>query len=131
MSIFLKKLIWANCTITGRMSRYDYWIYGMLSFYGIIISIAGLSFFLSYIFENEIFNFIIFLCFGLYIWHAWSVTFKRLHDQNITGAFIFINLIPVIGIISYGIILISCMFRKGTIGPNEYGPDPTEIIRIF
>lgn len=48
-----------------------------------------------------------------------SVAVRRLHDLGLSGAFIFIALIPVINII-----FIYFMMRNGTFGENLYGEDP-------
>ena len=58
---------------------------------------------------------------------AWTTTKQRLVPGGILGRvssfdwFISIALVPVIGGLWY---LIECGFLKGTIGPNNYGPDP-------
>ena len=50
---------------------------------------------------------------------------RRLHDIGKSGFMILINLIPYIGIIWFIILL----FREGTYGNNEYGPDPKFIFK--
>lgn len=47
---------------------------------------------------------------------------RRFHDMDKSGAYIFVLLIPIIGI-GGGWLL---MFKKGTEGPNQYGPDPRD-----
>jgi uncharacterized membrane protein YhaH (DUF805 family) len=49
-----------------------------------------------------------------------AVTVRRLHDQDRTGWWLLIGLIPVVG----GIVLLVFMCLEGTRGPNQYGPDP-------
>ena len=51
-----------------------------------------------------------------------AVTARRLHDQNRSGWWQLIALIPLIGWI---LLELSCI-RKGTLGPNDYGEDPVE-----
>lgn len=49
-----------------------------------------------------------------------AVTVRRLHDQDKSGWWILISLIPLIG----GIWLLVLYFIDGTPGPNRFGPDP-------
>ena len=51
-----------------------------------------------------------------------AVTARRLHDQNRSGWWQLIALIPFIGWI---VLALSCI-RKGTLGSNDYGEDPVE-----
>lgn len=44
---------------------------------------------------------------------------RRLHDQDRSGWFVLLGLIPLIGIV-----LLVFMFLEGTKGANQYGPDP-------
>ena len=62
--------------------------------------------------------------FGFYVLFmippAVSVTFRRLHDVNITGAYALWLLIPVVGFIMVSIQL----FTQGDKGDNDYGVPP-------
>lgn len=49
-----------------------------------------------------------------------AVTVRRLHDQDKSGWWILIGLVPLIG----GIWLLILYFIDGTPGPNRFGPDP-------
>ncbi len=49
-----------------------------------------------------------------------AVTIRRFHDQDKSGWFILLGLIPFVG----GIILLVFMCLEGTRGDNRYGPDP-------
>jgi uncharacterized membrane protein YhaH (DUF805 family) len=49
-----------------------------------------------------------------------AVQVRRFHDQDKSGWWVLINLIPSIG----GIIVLVFMCLEGTRGPNQYGPDP-------
>lgn len=62
----------------------------------------------------------LFLLYGLFILiPSFSVSFRRLHDQNKSGAWILINLIPFVGTIWYLVL----MLLSGTAGSNKYGED--------
>jgi uncharacterized membrane protein YhaH (DUF805 family) len=45
---------------------------------------------------------------------------KRLHDINKPGAYYWLTYIPIVNLI-IGIML---LFKKGTVGANQYGDDP-------
>ena len=45
---------------------------------------------------------------------------KRLHDLNLSGWFYWISFIPLVNII-FGLYV---LFGRGSVGPNDYGPDP-------
>ena len=49
-----------------------------------------------------------------------AVTIRRLHDLDRRGWWIFLPLIPLIGLIW----LIVWLCTRGTVGPNRFGPDP-------
>ena len=49
-----------------------------------------------------------------------AVQVRRFHDQDKSGWFVLLNLIPYLG----GIIVLVFMCLEGTRGPNRYGPDP-------
>lgn len=49
-----------------------------------------------------------------------AVQVRRFHDQDKSGWFVLLNLIPYIG----GIVVLVFMCLEGTRGPNRYGPDP-------
>ena len=48
-----------------------------------------------------------------------SVQVRRFHDQDKSGAWVFVNFIPL-----GSIVVVVMMFIDGTPGPNRYGPDP-------
>jgi uncharacterized membrane protein YhaH (DUF805 family) len=51
---------------------------------------------------------------------AIAVQVRRFHDQDKSGWFVLLGLIPIIG----GIIVLVFMCLEGTRGPNRFGPDP-------
>jgi len=54
---------------------------------------------------------------------AIAVQVRRFHDQDKSGWFVLLNLIPYVG----GLIVLVFMFLEGTRGPNRFGPDPKGI----
>ncbi len=53
---------------------------------------------------------------------ALGVTIRRLHDTNRSGWWIFISLVPIVGLI----VLLVFLIQEGTPGVNDYGPNPKE-----
>ncbi|KRA84521.1 hypothetical protein ASD76_00085 [Altererythrobacter sp. Root672] len=49
-----------------------------------------------------------------------AVQVRRFHDQDKSGWFVLINLIPYLGVL----IVLGFMLVPGVEGDNEYGPDP-------
>lgn len=49
-----------------------------------------------------------------------GISVRRLHDLDKTGWFILLVLIPLVG----AIILLIWFVQRGTVGGNQYGPDP-------
>ena len=53
---------------------------------------------------------------------ALAVQVRRFHDQDKSGWFVLLNLIPYIG----GLIVLVMMCLEGTKGPNRFGDDPKD-----
>ncbi len=104
---------------SGRARRKEYWMFVLIQ---IIICILILSY--SSIVDDSFGLPIVESIFSLYLlatlvpWLALNV--RRLHDIGKSGAYIFINFIPIIGRIWYMVL----MATEGEIGPNKYGTDP-------
>lgn len=56
------------------------------------------------------------------IWITFAVLLKRLHDRDKPVWWLFIILVPYVGIL-WVLVELGCL--RGTKGPNRYGPDPT------
>ena len=59
------------------------------------------------------------VCLALFI-PSLAVQVRRFHDQDKSGWFVLLNLIPYLG----GLIVLVFMCLEGTRGPNRYGADP-------
>ena len=59
------------------------------------------------------------ICLGVFL-PSLGLSIRRLHDLGKSGWYLLFGLIPFVG----GIILLVWYCTEGTIGPNEYGPDP-------
>lgn len=58
------------------------------------------------------------------VWPALAVSAKRWHDRNKSAWWILIGLIPIVGNIWA---LVENGILRGTVGPNRFGGDPTEL----
>lgn len=66
---------------------------------------------------------------GLLIWFpvlivGLLVQIKRWHDLDMSGWWVLINFIPIVGQLWC---LVECGFAEGTVGPNRFGPDPLQV----
>jgi uncharacterized membrane protein YhaH (DUF805 family) len=109
----------------GRSRRMEYWmfylgqliLYTVLAVFFVFVSVALGSA------GAEMAALIILIPFFLLMLALFiptlAVTVRRLHDQDKSGWWILIQLIPF-----GGLVLLVFMVLDGTPGPNQYGPDP-------
>ena len=137
----LKKFLWVNYSLEGRVKREDYWYYGY-GVYWTIITIIYIPFiFISKlvhgvgIFDDFHIGYLFFLTSGgiliIIIFLSWCMKFlgnkiKRLHDNNKSGWFLLWTLVPILGQLFALYIFITNWFLRGTIGTNDFGADPVE-----
>ena len=117
---------------SGRSRRKEYWMFVLFTLLlyaviGILVAVIGGA---TGAFSPDagpdipvfgwvVLAIIMILVLGLLV-PTLAVIVRRLHDQDKSGWFILIQLIPYIG----GIILLIFMFIEGTKGENRFGPDP-------
>lgn len=106
---------------TGRASRKEFVIFHLLYFIDIfIVSLTDKFFDRSYginiILSLTIFYFISFL---ILVPPLLSLIVRRIHDLNTSAWWLLITLIPLGGLLFFAL-----PFKKGTEGPNKYGPPP-------
>ena len=103
----------------GRARRKEYWYFFLFNLIATI----------SLVVVDVVFGFFSIeggmgLLSGLYtlavIIPSLAVSVRRLHDQNRSGWWMLVSLVPLIG----GIIITVMMLLKGTAGGNVYGADP-------
>jgi uncharacterized membrane protein YhaH (DUF805 family) len=103
-------------SLRGRISRRDFWLYGVLSLLGLamlghaLLGIARV--------RPQSADLIVNL---LLVWPALAVSVKRWHDRDKAGWWVLLNLVPVIGWLWA---FIDNAFLRGTTGPNRFGEDP-------
>ena len=116
---------------SGRASRREYWLYILLLVllaFGVIL--AGML--IAIPFDSAwkaghhigpggvvIFTIAAVLILALIV-PTIAVQVRRLHDQDLSGWWALLNVIPYIG----RLILLVLMLRSGTDGENRFGPDP-------
>jgi uncharacterized membrane protein YhaH (DUF805 family) len=100
-------------SIHGRVSRGPFWLVYLI----LLPVISGLIFIIeTSINKNPV---LILIALVLYAWIAICITVKRLHDMDATGWLS----IPVV-LIPIAVILVGSF--PGTVGPNQFGPDPQQ-----
>lgn len=107
---------------SGRSRRKEYWMFVLGVFIvavvlGIIEGILGLSGMVAGAYGPLT---VIFLL-GLIV-PSIAVQVRRFHDQDKSGWFVLLALIPLLG----GLIVLVFMCLEGTKGPNRFGPDPKD-----
>ncbi len=110
-------------TFKGRAARSEYW-YFTLFYYLVFSSICLPSYLLDAYgyYQEAVQVFLGILCMLFFlgsILPSMSVQVRRLHDLDLSGWFILLNIIPVIGDII--LLVLNCL--SGTAGPNRFGKD--------
>lgn len=120
-----------NHSFAGRAGLSEYWNFWLFSFiFSFFLSVTS---FITLLFPLTTTNnglgiiilgfILIYLIFILINSIAnIAVTVRRLHDQNKSGAWWFISLVPIIG----SFILFILMLMPGTNGPNQFGDYPNQ-----
>lgn len=109
----------------GRMNRKPYFL-GDVVFCFTYTLITKLLIFFGEVYYSDFLDLLItgllllsWLMFVIFI-SFWAA--RRLHDLNYSGWYQLLGLVPIINII-LGLFM---LFKRGTQGPNDYGPDPLE-----
>ena len=126
----IKKFLWVNFSLEGRIHREDYWYYGY-GLYWIANTVILLIFFLIFFIVHKLFNFWFTPLFYFLFCLSYGMKFfankiKRLHDNNKSGSFLLWTLIPILGQLFGLYIFITNWFMRGTIGSNDFGDDPVK-----
>jgi uncharacterized membrane protein YhaH (DUF805 family) len=115
----------------GRSRRKEYWMFalGLLIVYlalGMLVAVGaastpmGMEQGMAWSPVAMLGMGLIFLLAFAVIIPAIAVQVRRFHDQDKSGWFVLLNLVPYVG----GIIVLVFMCLEGTKGDNRYGPDP-------
>lgn len=106
------KTLWLS--FEGRATRTDYWL---RTFLPILIGSIVVG-----IIDGLIGGAILTIIYSLVtLWPSLAVSIKRLHDRDMSGWWMLLIFLPLIG----GLILLVIIgFLRGTVGENQYGADP-------
>lgn len=107
---------------SGRSRRKEYWMFvlGIIIvaiLLGIVEGIVGLSGMVAGVYGPLTTIFLLAI-----IIPSIAVQVRRFHDQDKSGWFVLLSLIPFVG----GLIVLVFMCLEGTKGPNRFGPDPKD-----
>jgi uncharacterized membrane protein YhaH (DUF805 family) len=109
-------------TFEGRARRKEYWMFQLfnaLAIFALYVVSGGLAFALDMPAVTAVLPVLYTL--GVIV-PSIAVAVRRFHDQDKSGVWYLLALIPSVG----GIILIVFMCLEGTPGPNQYGPSPKD-----
>lgn len=119
----------------GRIPRRTYWMWSLITGFGFGIVISIIMTTMMFTVTSTVESggepsssvavlpmIIVILLYIPYVWIAFALQVKRWHDRNKSGWWWLIALVPLVGGI-WAFIEVGCL--RGTIGQNEYGPDPT------
>ena len=107
---------------SGRSRRKEYWMFVLGVFISAIIlsiieGVLGLSGMVGGVYGP-----LTTIFFLAIIIPSIAVQVRRFHDQDKSGWFVLLALIPFLG----GLIVLVFMCLEGTKGPNRFGPDPKD-----
>ena len=106
-------------TLAGRARRREYWVFALVNA-AIGLVLTGLDIKLGLYSDR----YEIGVLSGLFalplIIPGITVLVRRLHDSNLSGGWIWIQLIPFLGVL----VTFVQTLRRGTRGENRFGPDP-------
>jgi uncharacterized membrane protein YhaH (DUF805 family) len=106
-------------TFEGRARRTEYWMFAL---FNIIISVVLEVLYVAT--SRSSLFLILSVLYGLgVLLPSLAVFCRRMHDQDKSGWWWLIALIPFIG--GIWLLILTCL--PGTAGPNKYGPDPKAI----
>ena len=122
MEWYLKVVRDNYANFEGRARRKEYWMFVLFNM--LIIFALYTLVFIGIAMESDTITIIgsgVLLVYALAVLiPSIAVVVRRLHDQDKSGWFYLVGLIPLIG----GIWILILMVTEGTSGPNQYGEDP-------
>jgi uncharacterized membrane protein YhaH (DUF805 family) len=107
------RLSFMYLSLGGRIRRRDYWLFFVLP----ALVLALLRTYVGAL-QGGALETLLVLCL---LWPAIAVQVKRWHDQDFSGWWALVNLVPVVGWL-IALVLNGC--AAGTRGENQYGPEP-------
>jgi len=102
----------------GRIARRSFWLHGVLVLAA--LSLLGRALLDIARLRSDNVDMIVD---SLLLWPALAISAKRWHDRDKSGWWVLVALLPVIGWLW---MLADNGFRRGTPGPNRFGPEPDQ-----
>ena len=108
-------------TFSGRAIRSEYWyfslfaacIYLAAAIIDLILGTSGHGLTLGFVYTLALL--------GLFL-PSLAVAVRRLHDKNRSGWWLFLYLVPLVGLV----VILAWKCQRGTTGENSFGYDPLE-----
>ena len=116
-------LTWLLFSFRGRIPRRVFWgvtIFSTIAFWAAVFFASALVSEDSVV--SGIAGIVVVTLYVVFLWISLAVQVKRWHDRDKSGWWLFISFIPVVGPI---IAFVETGCRRGTVGPNRFGVDPT------
>jgi uncharacterized membrane protein YhaH (DUF805 family) len=101
-------------TFSGRAARSEFWYFLLFTL---------IAYIPAFVIDIFLFNgrpILYYLCFLGLLLPGVAVSARRLHDIDKSAWWLLLAFVPLVG----AIILIVWYCQRGTIGPNQFGPDP-------
>ena len=104
---------------TGRSSRKEFWMFqGVVALFG-IVAFAVIGGDDGGTLSALVLGPLVLAAFGLLVPQL-ALQVRRLHDQDRSGLFVLLNLVPYVG----PLVVLAFMLVEGTRGDNQFGADP-------
>jgi uncharacterized membrane protein YhaH (DUF805 family) len=116
------KVLKDYATFSGRARRTEFWMFTLINAI-IMIVLYGLAMGLKDSALGTVFLVLYVVYAVAVLVPGLAVAVRRLHDTNRSGWWWLIGLVPVVG----GIVLLVFYATAGTVGENQYGPDPKAV----
>lgn len=116
---------------SGRSRRMEYWMFALLNVivafvvFGLLGGMAGAASANgqeptgAFVGLTVVLYIVYFVAFVI---PTIALTVRRLHDQDKSGWLVLLQLVPIANFVIFVF-----MFLPGTVGPNQYGPDPKQV----
>ena len=115
----------------GRATRLTYWLFGILQWFVLFATVFLVSQLFGTNLDEHGFakleditrtgQIVAAVVSVTIVWVGVCVEVQRWHDRGKSGWWFWLFLVPVVGEIWT---FVECGFRRGTTGPNRFGPDP-------
>jgi uncharacterized membrane protein YhaH (DUF805 family) len=115
-----RNLAWTLFSFDDRIPRRVYWGASLATLFVFYVIVFGLRMMLGE--DSPAVLGVTLLLYIPVLWISLAIQVKRWHDRDKSGWWVLINVVPIIGPI-WAFVEVGCL--RGTLGPNQYGNDPT------